>query len=279
MAALAAYPSLACTDGPFQVSPYFRTHEDILCVCDEATFDFLFGVFDEVMELFPSPVIHFGGDEVPTVRWEQSADCATRMSELGFTDASQLQGWTMDRLANYLEAHGRRAQGWNEVLHDGLPTSVIVQRWKSRIDVVEAAIASGHQVVQSPYEPTYLNRDYETVSLTDAYALDSGAPRGGRGCDPRHRGLHVDPLALDPAGRGVPDVPAARRLRRGRVDAGERARRRRLRAADGDDAEPLRRPGHRVGIRGPNAARVSLDAAVSLNAGARSPSTPPSQPP
>lgn len=187
VAALAAYPSLACTDGSFQVSQYFRTHDDILCVCEEETFTFLFSVLDEVMELFPSEIIHVGGDEVPTIRWEESTACAARMTELGFTSASQLHGWTIDRLAGYLEAHGRRAQGWNEVLHDGLPASVLIQHWRSETDDVTMAITTGHEVVQSPYEPTYLNRDYTTVSVADAYALapvpDGVDARGIRGIE------------------------------------------------------------------------------------------------
>ena len=176
MAALAAYPSLACTDGPFEVSPYFGIHEDVLCVCEEETFAFIESVFDEVMGLFPSEVIHFGGDEVPTTRWEESELCATLMTEVGLSSVSELHEWAMARIAGYLESQGRRAQGWNEIFHHGLPESAVIQFWRGDDDLVAQALAAGHDVVQSPYEPTYLNRNYETTSLADAYAL---RPRAG----------------------------------------------------------------------------------------------------
>lgn len=182
VAALAAYPSLACTDGTFEVSPYFRTHDDVLCVCEEETWAFVESVLGEVLELFPSEVIHVGGDEVPTVRWEESAACALRIAELGLPDARALRGWSMARIARWLEARGRRAQVWSDAPMRALevaalPERAIVQRWRLDEDAAIEAIAERHELVQSPYEPTYLNRDYATVSLERAYGLEPIPPR------------------------------------------------------------------------------------------------------
>ncbi|MCA9610297.1 MAG: beta-N-acetylhexosaminidase [Myxococcales bacterium] len=170
-AALAAYPSLACTDGPFEVSPYFTTHEDILCVCEEDTFTFLESVLDEVMELFDAEAIHIGGDEVPTTRWAEDPACAALVEAEGLGSTDALHGWAMGRLARYLEARGRRAVVWYEAFGPHLPASAIVQRWRLEQDPTPP-LAAGHAMIHSPYRPAYLNRDYDYASVEAAYAFD-----------------------------------------------------------------------------------------------------------
>ena len=171
MAALASYPSLGCTEGPFEVSPYFDRNNGVLCVCEEETFSFIESVLDEVMALFPSEIIHIGGDEVGIASWEESETCATRMAELGMSQASELYGWAVGRVAAYVESQGRRPMGWNEAFDEELAESTIIQFWRGDADLVSRALGEGHDVVYSPHEPAYLNRNYELVSVADAYAM------------------------------------------------------------------------------------------------------------
>lgn len=172
VAALAAYPELACTPGPFAVSPYFETHEDVLCVCDDRAMAFAHDVLDEVMDVFPSEVIHLGGDEVPTTRWQAEPRCADRVASLGLASVDELRGWFVAELARYLEAHGRRAIVWNDARSDALPTSARVQVWTG--DPASEAMASAMRgdVVMSPSEETYLNRSYARIPMTTSYAFE-----------------------------------------------------------------------------------------------------------
>jgi hexosaminidase len=172
VAMLAAYPELGCDDRALEVSPDFRIHDDVLCVCEETTFAFLETVFDELLAIFPSERIHLGGDEVPTVRYEESTQCGALLSELGMSDAGELGPWAVARLAGFLERRGRRAIVWEEALSDALPASVIVQHWRAGTDAHLRAIESGHDVIVTPSNTTYLSAPSDRLPIADVYAFD-----------------------------------------------------------------------------------------------------------
>ena len=75
VAAVTAYPELGCTGGPYEVWPDWGVSEDILCGGNPKVYQFLEDVFTEVMELFPSRIIHVGGDEAPKIRWKNCPKC------------------------------------------------------------------------------------------------------------------------------------------------------------------------------------------------------------
>lgn len=172
VAMLAAYPELGCDDRALEVSPDFRIHDDVLCVCEETTFAFLETVLDELLAIFPSERIHLGGDEVPTVRYEESAQCGALMSELGMSDASELGPWAVARLARFLELRGRRAIVWEEALSEALPATAIVQRWRAGSDAHLRAIESGHDVIVTPSNTTYLSAPSDRLPIAEVYAFD-----------------------------------------------------------------------------------------------------------
>ena len=109
-AALAAYPELACTDGPFEVPTTWGVKDDIYCPKEE-TFQFLEDVLTEVMDLFPGTYIHIGGDEVPKTRWEESGVAQDVISREGLADEAQLQSYFIRRIESFVQAHGRRLIG------------------------------------------------------------------------------------------------------------------------------------------------------------------------
>ena len=115
-AALAAYPKLSCTGGPFCVEARWGVYEDVLCVGREESFAFVEAVLDDVMAVFPSKYVHVGGDEVPVTRWSGCPHCQRRVREEGLRDESDLLAYTIRRVGAFLASHGRCLIGWDEIL-------------------------------------------------------------------------------------------------------------------------------------------------------------------
>jgi hexosaminidase len=155
LAALAAYPELACTPGPFEVGTTWGVFEDIYCPKEE-TFTFLEGVLDEVLALFPSVFIHVGGDEAPKARWKASAVAQGVIRREGLKDEHELQSWFIQRMERYLAARGRRLIGWDEILEGGLPEGATVMSWRGTSGGIAAAEA-GHDVVMTPTSHLYFD--------------------------------------------------------------------------------------------------------------------------
>ena len=164
-AALAAYPELACGHGPksFETSGRWGVLDDVFCPGKEQTFEFLEGVLDEVLELFPSKLIHIGGDECPRVRWKECPDCRARMEDEGIEDEAGLQTYLTLRIGRHLEAKGRRLIGWDEILDGELAPGVVVMSWRGTRGGIAAA-RRRHEVIMTP--STYL---YFDKKATDSY--------------------------------------------------------------------------------------------------------------
>ncbi len=155
LAALAAYPELACTEGPFEVGTRWGVFDDVYCP-SERTFAFLEDVLTEVLELFPSPYIHVGGDEVPKRRWRESALAQEIIRREGLKDEAGLQSWFIRRIETFLRARGRRLIGWDEILEGGLAPDATVMSWRGTAGGIEAA-RQGHDVVMTPGSHLYFD--------------------------------------------------------------------------------------------------------------------------
>jgi hexosaminidase len=155
LAALAAYPELACTEGPFEVRTLWGVSDDVYCP-SEATFSFLEDVLTEVLELFPSRYIHIGGDEAPKVRWEASPTAQTVMAREGLTDEEELQSYFIRRIERFLVDRGRRLIGWDEILEGGLAPQATVMSWRGTEGGIEAA-RQGHDVIMTPFSHVYFD--------------------------------------------------------------------------------------------------------------------------
>jgi hexosaminidase len=173
LAALAAYPELSCTGGPFEVGTHFGIYPDIFCAGKEATFSFLKDVLDEVLELFPSPTIHIGGDEAPKKRWKACPDCQRRIQDEQLKDEHALQVYFTNRIMAYLDSKGRHAMGWNEILQPGLAKSAIVQFWvRGRKNLLQALRNDQRAIVMSTFLETYLDHAYSLMPLSRAYRYE-----------------------------------------------------------------------------------------------------------
>jgi hexosaminidase len=156
LAALAAYPELSCTGGPFKVGTTWGVYKDVYCAGNEKTFEFLENVLTEVMELFPGEYIHLGGDECPKDRWEQCPKCRQRIRSEGLRDEHELQSYFIRRMEKFLNAHNRRIIGWDEILEGGLAPNATVMSWRGEEGGIAAARA-GHDVVMAPNSHTYFD--------------------------------------------------------------------------------------------------------------------------
>ncbi|WP_430392432.1 family 20 glycosylhydrolase [Dyella sp. 20L07] len=155
-AAVASYPELGVTGKRPPVSTDWGVNPYLYNV-DDNTLHFLQNVLDEVMALFPSTYIHVGGDEAVKDQWEASPAVQARIHALGLKNENQLQSWFIGQMGQYLNAHGRRLIGWDEILEGGLPASATVMSWRGTKGAIDAA-QQGHDVVLSPAPQLYLDQ-------------------------------------------------------------------------------------------------------------------------
>ncbi|HEV8415151.1 MAG TPA: beta-N-acetylhexosaminidase [Bryobacteraceae bacterium] len=148
LAALAAYPELACTPGPFETATTWGVFKDVFCP-KESTFQFLENVLSEVLTLFPSPYIHIGGDEVQKDRWKESPDAQAVIRREGLKDEGELQSYFIRRMERFINSQGRRMIGWDEILEGGLAPDATVMSWRGEQGGIAAA-RQGHDVIMSP---------------------------------------------------------------------------------------------------------------------------------
>ncbi|MFF9017440.1 beta-N-acetylhexosaminidase [Streptomyces sp. NPDC014870] len=154
-AAIAAYPELGVTGQPVDVGTQWGVQENLLNA-EETTVTFFRHVFDEVLQIFPSPYICVGGDEVVPEQWRADPRTRQRRRELGLPDESALHSWYIKRFDDYLTARGRRLYGWDEILEGGLAKGATVASWRGTEAAVTAA-RMGHEVVTCPQDSVYLD--------------------------------------------------------------------------------------------------------------------------
>ncbi|MEG1617303.1 MAG: family 20 glycosylhydrolase [Bacteroidales bacterium] len=163
---LAVYPELSCTGQPYK-------HSDF-CVGNEQTFEFLQNVFDEVIELFPSEMIHIGGDEAPKTAWRTCPKCAARMAENNLKDVEELQSYMIRRIGAYLNSKGKTFIGWDEILEGGLAENAIVMSWRGEEGGI-SAVKSGHEAIMTPGAFCYFDA-YQHDPATQPAAIGGYLP-------------------------------------------------------------------------------------------------------
>jgi len=173
LAALSAYPELACTPGPFEAATKWGVFEDVFCPT-EATFTFLENVLTEVMDLFPGEYIHIGGDECPKDRWKTCTSCQALIQKEGLKDEHELQSYFIRRIERFLNSKGRQIIGWDEILEGGLAPNATVMSWRG-IEGGIAAAKQGHKVIMTPTSHCYLDY-YQTNDGNEPLAIGGYLP-------------------------------------------------------------------------------------------------------
>lgn len=158
-AAISAYPELGNTDvidtSSLSVLDDWGISANVLAPTDN-TLRFYEGVFEELLELFPSEFVHVGGDECLKDQWKRSPTAQARIRELGLADEDGLQSWFIGHFDTWLTARGRRLIGWDEILEGGLAAGAAVSSWRGYAGGIAAA-RSGHDVVMCPEQHVYLD--------------------------------------------------------------------------------------------------------------------------
>ena len=171
LAALAAYPEMGCTGGPYEVCPRWGIFEDVLCIGNDQTMQFLEDVMNEIIEIFPSKYVHIGGDEAPRTRWEKCQKCQARIKTEGLkadknhTAEDRLQSYCMTRIEEFLNSKGRQIIGWDEILEGDVAPNATVMSWRGMEGGIKAA-QLGHDVIMTPTSFCYFDY-YQTADTKD----------------------------------------------------------------------------------------------------------------
>ncbi|WP_295912934.1 beta-N-acetylhexosaminidase [uncultured Alistipes sp.] len=169
--ALASYPWLGCTGEQYEVRQTWDIDDRVFCIGKESTFEFIEGVLEEVVALFPSEYIHIGGDECPTVMWEKCPHCKARMKAERLKRPRQLQNYATARVEKFLNAHGRRLIGWDEILEGDVTPTATIMSWRGAKGGIKAA-KQGNYVIMAPTTNCYL--DYYQTRDTAGEPLSIG---------------------------------------------------------------------------------------------------------
>ena len=178
LGALTAYPELGCTGGPYHVEGRWGVFDDILCAGKEKTFLFVEDVLTEVMDVFPAEYIHIGGDEAPRTRWKACPLCQQRIADEGLVEKdgqspeARLQGYFTKRVERFINDHGRKLIGWDELLESDVNPSATIMSWRGTKGGIEAS-KKGHDVIMSPVGYCYFDY-YQTDNTTWGEPLSIG---------------------------------------------------------------------------------------------------------
>lgn len=194
LAAIASYPELACFPKESDVPGYFggtvpeklwndKRWNKTLCCGKDSTFKFVYGVLDEVCELFPSEYIHMGGDEAPTGEWKRCPECQKIIKDNTLKNEHELQAWFENKLIDYLDTKGKRLIGWNEIAKTGkVKNNVTIQYWTPKRDkAAEKFVNQGGSVIMSNHQAFYFDMPYATYPLKNTYNFR-----------PEHYGIHSE---------------------------------------------------------------------------------------
>ena len=189
-AALAAYPELGCTGGPYEVGHNWGVYNDVLCLGNEQVYQFVQDIIDELIPIFPSKYFHIGGDETPTTRWKECSKCQKVATDHQL-QLNKLQAYFTNRIEKYINEKERNIIGWDEILDGDINPSATIMSWRG-IEPGERGAKLGHDVIMSPTSHCYF--DYKQYENEDA------EPEGARGL------IIVEKVySLDPAPATMPE--------------------------------------------------------------------------
>ncbi len=172
-ALLNAYPEIGCGGKPVDIKMKQGVFEDVLCAGNDKTFEVIFDILSEIIEVFPSEYIHIGGDEAPKKHWKDCPMCQKRIKDEKLSDEEELQGWFTNRVVEFLRSKGRKAIVWNESLKSGMiDNDVTVQMWMDRKKLSYAFADNGGKVINSDFYSYYCDYPYGMTSLCKTYSYN-----------------------------------------------------------------------------------------------------------
>lgn len=176
-AALAAYPNLSCRGISPKIHPYTKgpgIHSEILCAGKPEVYEFIYGVLDEVLELFPSEYIHIGGDEAPKSEWKKCPHCQQTIKDNHLANEEELQSLLVTKIGAYLTSKNRKLIGWDEIMAGGkLKGDEVIMYWRSWAgkQVTDHAKA-GFKIIASPNTHCYFDYTHEQIDTKKVYLFE-----------------------------------------------------------------------------------------------------------
>ena len=161
-AIITAYPELGCTGGPYEVMTVWGISDEVICAGNDDVFPVIEDILTELMDIFPSEYIHIGGDECPKVSWEACPKCQAKIRELGLKDDDKfkaedyLQSYVMNRVEKFLNEHGRKVIGWDEILDGDISQTATIMSWRGSSGGIKAA-QSGRDAIMVPNDYFYFD--------------------------------------------------------------------------------------------------------------------------
>jgi hexosaminidase len=181
LGALASDPELGCTGGPYQVWRQWGVSDDVLCMGNDKTFEFITDVLNEIMDIFPSKYIHIGGDECPKTNWKKCEKCQARIASLGLkadehhSAEERLQSYFISYAEKVVNKKGRRMIGWDEILEGGLAPDATVMSWRGMSGGIAAA-KMDHDVIMTPNSHLYFDHYQTKETKTEPLAIGGNSP-------------------------------------------------------------------------------------------------------
>ena len=143
-------PDILCNYTPAMKASLGYDTRSVVCVSKESNYQLLEDVVRELSEIFPSPYIHIGGDEVSTSQWMRCPDCKALMAKEGMQSGEQLQAYFMNRMSAIIEKYGKSPCVWNEAAASGeLTRKAMVYGWEN-VKACQAALDKGYATVVMP---------------------------------------------------------------------------------------------------------------------------------
>jgi len=180
-AAIASYPDLSCEGIKPVIHTFFEgksIHDEIFCAGKESTYEMIFGIIDELCELFPSPYIHIGGDEAPKTKWEKCPHCQKAMKDNNLNNEEELQSYFVKRIGDYLRDKNKTLVGWDEIIDGGkLAGDEVLMFWRGwKLSEVEKEVKSGFRVVCTPTTHCYFDYTYDKINTRTIYEYEPVRP-------------------------------------------------------------------------------------------------------
>lgn len=165
-AAIRAYPQLSCTDS----AGWGKEFTFPICPCNPEVMDFSYKVWDEVIELFPSTVVHIGCDEVEKDTWESSAACQSFMIANGMTELNEIQNYFVTKMQEHLQAKGKTVIAWDDVIEGKVDSKITMMYWRDWVtDSPERSAANGNNIILTPWSHFYLSSPSNDENLQNLF--------------------------------------------------------------------------------------------------------------
>ncbi len=169
-ALLSAFPDLTCDGIPVNIKTRQGIYKDVICPAKNKSYEVISKIFDEFCEIFPYRYYHIGGDETPSLHWENCPDCQKLMKKQGITNYADYHNFFMNRIIEYLSLKGKTCIVWNDVAKGrGIDGRAVIQYWKERDKNSIAYANNGGKMILSPFSYYYMDYDYDITSMKHTF--------------------------------------------------------------------------------------------------------------